>query len=62
MAEKETLYTVQEVAKRFSVSYRAILDWIASGEMECYRVGNANAVLRISESQIQEYLENHKTE
>lgn len=61
MEEQETLYTVKEVAERFSVGYRTVLDWIANGEMACYQVGNANAIIRIGESHVREYLDSHKT-
>ena len=54
-----TLYTVAEVAERFKVSNRTVLNWIREGDLAAYTVGNTNAVLRIGESQIQEYLANH---
>ncbi len=56
---ENTLYTVSEVAERFKVSPRTVLNWIREGDLAAYAVGNTNAVLRIGESQIQDYLANH---
>ena len=62
MAEEEMkLYKVSEVAERFKVHHRTVLNWIREGELAAYKVGNTDAVLRISEAQIQEYLANHKS-
>lgn len=60
MAEEEMkLYKVSEVAERFKVHHRTVLNWIREGELAAYKVGNTDAVLRISEAQIQDYLANH---
>ena len=61
MEGQETLYTVKETAERFKVNHRTVLDWIKSGEMACYEVGQSG-MIRVGESHIQEYLENHKAE
>lgn len=53
------LYKVSEVAERFKVHHRTVLNWIREGELAAYKVGNTDAVLRISEAQIQDYLANH---
>ena len=59
--EEIKLYKVSEVAERFKVNPRTVLNWIREGEMACYKVGNTDAVLRVSEEQIQDYLANHHT-
>lgn len=59
MEQNETLYTVAEVAERFKVSPRTVQNWIKDGDMAAYAVGKTNAVLRIGESQIQDYLDRH---
>ena len=58
METQEKLYTVQEVADMFSVAYRTVLDWIAKGEMPCYRIGQGN-IIRIGDRHIAEYLKSH---
>ena len=59
--EEIKLYKVSEVAERFKVHPRTVLNWIRNGDMAAYKVGNTDAVLRISEDQIQDYLANHKS-
>lgn len=60
MAEEEMkLYKVSEVAERFKVHHRTVLNWIREGDLAAYKIGNTDAVLRISEAQIQDYLANH---
>ena len=54
--DTQKLYKVSEVAERFQVHHRTVLNWIANGDLAAYKVGNTDAVLRISEGQIQEYL------
>lgn len=56
-----TLYKVSEVAERFKVNPKTVLEWIRDGDLAAYKVGNYDAVLRISEEQIQEYLQSHKS-
>lgn len=56
-----TLYKVSEVAERFKVNPKTVLDWIREGDLAAYKVGNTDSVLRISEEQIQEYLKNHES-
>lgn len=57
MDEQEKLYTVKDVAERFGVSHRTVLNWINDGEIAFYRVGRERGVIRIGEHHIQEYLE-----
>lgn len=59
--EEIKLYKVSEVAERFKVHPRTVLNWIRNGDMAAYKVGNTDAVLRISEDQIQDYLSNHSS-
>ena len=61
MEDKETLYTIKEVADRFKVNHRTVLNWIRTGEMACYQVGTGS-MIRVGEHHIQEYLDNHRTE
>ena len=51
------LYTPKDVAKIFNVNYRKVLDLIALGELQAYRIGGA---FRISQSEILRYLYTHK--
>lgn len=61
MEDRETLYTVKEVADRFKVNHRTVLNWIGTGEMACYQVGTGS-MIRVGEHHIQEYLDHHRTE
>ena len=61
MEEQETLYTVKEVADRFKVNHRTVLNWISNGEMACYQVGYGS-MIRVGEHHIREYLDQHRTE
>lgn len=51
------LYTPKDVAKIFNVNYRKVLDLIALGELQAYRIGGA---FRISQSEILRFLDTHK--
>ena len=62
MEAQKTLYTPREAAEYLGVGYRAILDWIDKGELQCYRIGAGKWHIRISMEQIQDYLDSHKTE
>lgn len=59
MEAVKTYYTAREAADVIGVSYRLILKWIADGELTCYRIGD-NGMIRISNEQISEFLENHE--
>ncbi len=54
----ERLYTVKEVAHRFSVTERTIQNWIKTGKLRATKVGK---IIRISESDMQEFLSRFKT-
>ena len=51
--------TVQQIAESLNLSAAAIYRYIASGELECHRFGNA---IRVSESQLAEFLERRRVE
>ena len=53
------LYTPKEVAGLLKVNYRKVLDMIALGELTAYRIGG---VFRISEEEIQRYLNSVKVQ
>ena len=53
------LHTPKEVAKLLKVSYRTVLDMIALGNLQAYRVGG---VFRISEREIYRYLDSVKVD
>ena len=59
METEAKLYTISEVAERFKVNPRTVMNWIREGDLKAYAVGNTESVIRISESQIGDYLENH---
>ena len=46
--------TVRQVAETLNVSQRLIYKLVASGELECHRIGSA---IRFTEEQISHYLE-----
>ncbi len=52
-------YTAREAATIIGVSYRLILKWISEGQLKCYRIGG-NGMIRVSNEQIREFLENHE--
>ena len=53
-----TLLTRQEAAHALRIGLRTLDRRIAEGEIECYRLGDGpRAPVRISESQLREYLE-----
>lgn len=54
----ERLYMVKEVAERFRVTERTIQNWIKTEKFGATKVGK---VIRISESDIQEFLSRFKT-
>ena len=60
MEATKQILTPKEAAEYVGVSYREILDWIKSGELKCYRIGDGNWYIRISIDQIHEYLKNHE--
>lgn len=51
------LLTAQEVAKALKVNYRKVLDMIALGELQAYRIGR---VFRVSKDELDRYLRNVK--
>ncbi len=51
------LLTPKQVAQILSLSYRAILQMIALGDLSAYRVGNS---YRIHEGEVRQFLENNK--
>ena len=51
--------TVKETAAALSLSAAAVYRFIANGELECYRFGNA---IRVSESQLADFIERKRVE
>jgi excisionase family DNA binding protein len=47
---------VKEVAKRLEISTATVYAMIATGKLNCHRVGLGRGVIRVSEEQLQEYL------
>ena len=56
------LYSPKEVAKILNVSYRMVLDLISLGEIEAFRIGSGKGVFRISEREVNHYLESNKVD
>ena len=55
----KALYSPKEVAGLLKINYRKVLDMIALGELTAYRIGG---VFRISEEEIQRYLNSVKVQ
>ena len=56
----EELLTRPEAAKRLRVGLRTLDRRLATGELSCYRIGDGpRAPVRISEAQLQAYLDWH---
>lgn len=53
------LYTVQEVANKLRVSRSKVYNWCATGKISHYKLDGS---LRISEEQVQQFLEEHNVE
>lgn len=51
------MLTVKQVASQLSLSEAAIYRFIAKGDLECHRFGNA---IRVTESQLAEFVENKR--
>lgn len=49
--------TVAAVASRLEVSAYTVYSLISTGRLACHRVGTGRGVLRITEQQLQDYLE-----
>jgi excisionase family DNA binding protein len=47
---------VRDVAKRLEISNATVYAMIATGKLQCHRIGLGRGVIRISEEQLQEYL------
>ena len=56
MDTNNRLLSVNEVAGRIGVSVACIYGLVASKELACYRVGQRRGVIRISQEQLQAYL------
>ena len=50
-------FTPKQVSKILQINYRKVLDMIALGELEAYRIGG---VYRVKESSFNQYLESVK--
>jgi putative molybdopterin biosynthesis protein len=50
-------YTVQEVADSLNVHPNTIRNWVNSGELKSYKLGNT---LRISKEDLEKFLEKNK--
>ena len=48
------MLTVKEVSSKLNLSAAAIYRYVASGQLQCHRFGNA---IRISDSQLADFLE-----
>jgi excisionase family DNA binding protein len=57
-----TLLKVPEVAKRLNVGVSTVYALIAQGKLAAYQVGPRNGGLRISEDDLQRYLQSCKLE
>ena len=56
------MLTVTQAAKRLNVSGALIYALIASGRMQCHRIGLRRGCVRISEAQLQAYLDSTRQE
>jgi excisionase family DNA binding protein len=54
---KMKFYTVQEVADSLNVHPNTIRNWINSGDLKSYKLGNT---LRISKEDLEKFLEKNK--
>lgn len=53
------MHTVKQVAESLNLSTAVIYRYVAVGELECHRFGNA---IRVSEAQLEEFLERKRVE
>lgn len=51
------MFTVKEIGRKLNLSQAAIYRYVASGQLECHRFGNA---IRISDSQLADFIERSK--
>ena len=56
------MFTVNEVVAKLKVSRSTIYNLIESGELTHHRFGKGRGTIRISEEQLQQYLESTKVE
>ena len=56
----EKLLTVGEAAMRMSCSTACIYSLTAAGRMACHRIGMGRGCIRISESQLQSFLDRNE--
>lgn len=55
------MMTVSTVAERLDVSDACVYAIIAAGDLRCYRIGVGRGAIRISEEQLQDYLDKKET-
>ena len=51
------MFTVTEVAEKLKVSPACVYALVDAGKLSCYRIGVGRGVIRISEAQLQLYLD-----
>jgi excisionase family DNA binding protein len=51
------MLSVKDVAARLKVSLATVYNLIQDAEIECYRIGRGRGTVRVSEDQLQAYLE-----
>lgn len=51
------MFTVKEVSQRLNCSLSTVYNNITAGRLKAYRVGVGNRGLRVSEEQLEEFLE-----
>jgi excisionase family DNA binding protein len=51
------MYTASEIAKKLRISLACVYALVESGQLACYRIGTRRGTIRISEEQLQHYLQ-----
>ena len=59
--QEGTLMTVAEVKNRLRCSLSNVYNLIEAGELRCYRVGKGKGGIRVSERQLQDFLDSRET-
>lgn len=54
------MLTVSEVADRLRVSPSTVYSLVESGVLECHRIGLGRGTIRVSEEQLQQFLQQSK--
>jgi len=56
------MYTVREIADRLKLSESAVYNAVQSGDLPHHRFGRGRGTIRVSEEQLQQYLEGTKVD